>query len=369
MGCNNTKTIENKEIKQSQSPKVTESNDFDKLEDKKVSKSKGGSKHNTENKFILISTKEMEDLEQHKYNAETENFTNLKISAKEDEEIIWRNLVIDDQTFLNLINALAENEKLQNFIIDGVEVTGALDTLINLARILMKKTKLKVLEFISLSKLGNKKAKSLAQIMNSNSKVERLVLKEIDLQEEDAEYLGAILKQYSSNLKYFEISLVFFNSRVEEFLKGLQANDSIEELILNKINLNDLEFKFLVSAISTNQSLLRLDVSNNPIKSGVSVFSEFIDNFNSLTSLQMNNCDIDDECFLQLVEGIKKSKSLKLLELNNNNLTEHSAETVKIFFDDNKSLESLYILNNQLCKRDLMSKLDDSDLTKIISEY
>ena len=83
----------------------------------------------------------------------------------------------------------------------------------------------------------------------------------------------------------------------------------------------------------------------------------------------MNNCDIDDEYFLELILGIKKSKSLKNLELNNNNITEQSTDTVKTFFDDNKSLESLYLLNNKICKRDMMSKLDDSDLIKIISEY
>lgn len=366
MGCNITKTKEDNENKEIKSNKINESEDLENKE-KKITKSEIENKNNTENKFKLISTKQMEDL--HQNNIEIENFTNLKLSAKEDQEIVWKRLIIDDLTFLDLINAIGENDNIQKFVIEEVEITGALDTLINLARILMKKTKLKVLEFISLSKLGNKKAKSIAQIMNSNSYVEKLVLKDIDLQQEDAEYIGTILKQYSSNLKYLEVSLVFFNSKVEELLKGLEANNSIEELIINKINLNDKEFKILIGALSSNRKLIRIDVSNNPIKSGVSVFSNYLDNFDSLINLQLNNCDIDDEYFLELIQGIKKSKSLKNLELNNNNITEQSTDTVKTFFDDNKSLESLYLLNNKICKRDMMSKLDDSDLIKIISEY
>ena len=101
----------------------------------------------------------------------------------------------------------------------------------------------------------------------------------------------------------------------------------------------------------------------------MSIFSENIEKLSNLSTLQLNNCDIDDECFLLLIEGIKKSKCLKHLELNNNNLTEYSADYVKVFFDENESLESLYLLNNQLCKRDMNKKLKDSDLTKIVSEY
>ena len=119
--------------------------------------------------------------------------------------------------------------------------------------------------------------------------------------------------------------------------------------------------------MSTNPSLIRLDVSNNPVKNGVKIFSEIY--LTNLKTLQLNNCSIDEEAFYSLVDGVKKYENLLLLELNMNIIKEASKETFKIFFEENTSLMDMYILQNPICKRDLMYILKDSDLVKVVSEY
>lgn len=316
--------------------------------------------------FEMKNTAEIEAIQKQEIKTEEKNFLKLAEEAKSLNEIKWEKLILDNQTYFDLLNAMGENNDLTSFTMDSVQIEGGSDKMISLARALMPKSQLKKLEFISMANLGHKKAKSIAKIMENCKLVDRLVLKDLDFTEEDAKYIGVILSELSNNLIYFELSLAFFRSRQHDFIKGLSHNNSIQELILNKINLIEEDFKLLIQAVSTNFCLTKLDVSNNPVKMGVSAFKEHT--LLNLKHLNMDNCDIDDGCFLNLLEGIKNSLTLIYLNLNNNYITEESKEQVKFFFEGNRVLEYFYILNNKLCKRDLAPKLNDEDLLKVVSE-
>lgn len=202
--------------------------------------------------------------------------------------------------------------------------------------------------------------------MEGCKKVERLVIRDLELDENDAKYIGLIIRDYSSNLKHFEIAGIYFSSLTADFINGLFLNNSIQELVVNRIGLDENSFPQLVEAIVTNACLTSLDASNNPIKHGVNAFRDY--KLNNLIKLHLNNCDIDDEHLMNLLQGLKNNQTIKILELNNNFITEASCINFVPFFDDNKSMEQIYILNNKICKRDLTNKLKDHDLTKIIAE-
>jgi hypothetical protein len=356
MGCGNTKTD-----KEKTGPILTIYNpDHNTHNRNKIKKT-------SDTGFILPTNTQLEEVTKNANNKDAKNYLKLSEDAKTLKDIKWKDLIIDTQTYFDLLNAMNENENLETFSLESLEIQGTVDTMINLARTLMKKRKLKSLEFISLQNLGKKKAKSIAKIMEQCPLVERLILKQCELEESDAEFLGLILEKLSDNLIYFEISLVFFNTEMHRFLGGLQTNNTIQELILNKLNLSDINFNFLIKAISSNNCLRRLDVSNNPIQGGTSAFKR--NALPHLHTLQLNNCSIDDESYYSLMDGIKESKSLVLLELNTNEITERSVDTVIMFFEVNKSLDSMYMMRNKICKRDLMSKLSESNVVKLVLEY
>jgi hypothetical protein len=297
---------------------------------------------------------------------------NLKIMKTFEDKTInsniveWKNLSIDQEVYMNLIKKLEKNEKLQGVIMRDVEINDEFDKLIELAKILMNKKNLKILEFHSLSNLGNKKGKSIAKILQNCKNVERLVLENIELEEEDAEFIGYILKNNAENLTYLEISLVFFNNKINSFLDGLYSNYSIGELVLNKINLTGDSFTFLIEAVSTNRSLTRLDVSKNPINEGVRCLQTY--SLMNILTLQMNNCGINDDGLSVLLKGLLDNEFLKILELNENEITSESGNEIHSFFKINKTLKTLYLLNNRINKNSLSNLLNSADLIKVVSE-
>jgi hypothetical protein len=311
-------------------------------------------------------TKELEEIQHKNINVEEKNYIKLAKEAKELEEICWKHLSLEKQTFFDLLNQLEENNNLNTFHIENVVIDSAADKMILLARVLMKKCNLKILKFISLNNLGRKVGKSIAKIMEGCKLIEKLVLKDLDIQEDESKFIAYILENLSENLIYFEMSLIFFSSKKDVFLSGIEKNIKLREVVLQKISLSEDDFTFLVNALSNNEGLKRLDVSDNTVRSGTSVF-KFV-TLSNLETLQMNNCSIDDESFINLLEGIERYTSISILELNRNLITKVSCKNLAEYFHKNITLKNLYILHNKLCKRDLDSMLSNDNLVKLISE-
>jgi hypothetical protein len=239
--------------------------------------------------------------------------------------------------------------------------------MIALANSLKGKTSLKSVELLSLNNLGAKAGTSIAVIMQKCPNVERLVLKELDLEERDAEPLGIMLQSYSSNLKRFELCGIFFKTELNKIFNGIKYNESIEELILNKINLNSEFMDTFLPGVESNINLRLLDVSNNPLKDSVKMFGEFFAPFGQLTEIKLNNCDINDDNLRDLLHSLKSNTSVKTLEINNNEITKLSCENIQAFFILNRTVEYMYLLKNKIRRQDL-EILDSNDLAKIISE-
>jgi Ran GTPase-activating protein (RanGAP) involved in mRNA processing and transport len=123
---------------------------------------------------------------------------------------------------------------------------------------------------------------------------------------------------------------------------------------------------FLLEAVSKNSCLIRLDVSNNPINEGVRGFHEF--SLMNIVTLQMNNCGINDLYLSIVLKGLQTNNSLRILELNQNEITNDSINDVKEFFDKNSTLKTIYLLNNQIEKNALSNVLRSADLIKIVSD-
>jgi hypothetical protein len=241
------------------------------------------------------------------------------------------------------------------------------DILIALANSLKGKLALKSVELISLNNLGSKAGTSIAVIMQKCPNVEKLILKELEVEERDAEPIGRLIQSYSKNLKHFELSGIFFKSELNKIFEGLKHNETIETLIFNKINLNEEFMNTFLPGVENNINLKFLDVSNNPLGPSLKRFGEFFAVYHQLAEIRLNNCDLSDDNLRDLLHSLKSNTSVKTLELNNNEITKLSIENIQAFFVLNKTLEYMYLLKNKIRRQDL-EVLDNNDLIKIISE-
>ena len=144
-------------------------------------------------------------------------------------------------------------------------------------------------------------------------------------------------------------------------------NNCIKELYLNKIGLKWDNFEFLISALSTNSCLVILDVSNNPIEKVTEKLIRYP--LQNLNELIMNNCNIDDNAFSSLCEGLIKFKKVETIELNYNEITQ-AAKSVcalkKLFENNGDVIAIMSMKNNEIKREDIDEFLNGSDLKKIL---
>lgn len=196
--------------------------------------------------------------------------------------------------------------------------------------------------------------------------LQKIVLQELDFTDDDAEFLGLLLRKHSSQLKVFHLSGIFFYENIYKIISGLDYNNTIMELTINKGNISPQNFRDLVQAISSNECLRRLNLSQNPIGRGVDCFVTSL--LPHLETLQLNNCDIDDDAFSIMADGLRKNETIKVIELNNNSITNLAQSDFKNFFETNKTIVHIYILQNPLRRKELYNFLRSEDYSKIVGE-
>ena len=298
---------------------------------------------------------------------EREKFEEYEEEAVLEPLVIWENLNMDCETYYSLVNDLSKNPHLLEFTMDNFEVEGNCDIFINLARALIKMTSITRLEFSNVFNTGNKVIKSVAKIFESNKLVESLVIRNLKLQERDGKYLKLILAELAGNLCYFEISEIAIDLLFSQVLAGIQANDTIAELVLCKLNMCERDFTNLIELIQIKSNIVSLNLSENPIKEGVNIFLRL--NIVHLETLRLNECQIDDELFDILLEGLKENKSLKELEVKENKITEISVNYLKKFFDINSCLKVLNLSENLIMKEQMYDILSGESMNKIICDF
>ena len=318
------------------------------------------------NNYFRLKTKEIEKLRTEVHTKEEKLFLDIYKSARSDKEVNFCNLVLSQDIYFELLQILKTNEKIEFLNWTNILFQGSTDVIPQLYHILKGKSTLKKIEFDYITNLGNKKGNALYRLSRELPSLESVVLKEIELEQEDAEYLGLLIAKSNKNLIYFELESIYFFDKTEYFLDGFNQNNSIKELVLNKLNLNANNFEFLIQALTTNNCLTTLDVSNNPIGHGTEAIKKYP--LVNLEKLIMNNCSIYSDDFSLLCQGIEKDKQLKHVEMNNNNI-DNSAIAVKAIerlFKENKVLQVFSLKFNSIGKVDIEQYVDDKAFQRIM---
>ena len=197
-------------------------------------------------------------------------------------------------------------------------------------------------------RLTEEAAKALTSIIVSNRELEELYLGNNQL------HLGitklAVALKNISSLKVLDLA----NNNItelaaDELSAAIRANNSLEKLCLNGNHLGSSTV-MIVNALIEISTLKELDLNDNKNKSGelAPTISSIITKNRSIEVLALRDNSLNDVGVIKIAQSLCKCSKLKVLDLQSNNITEEAAEALASIISSNTELEELYLGNNLL---------------------
>ena len=221
------------------------------------------------------------------------------------------------------------------------------DGIIKIAHSLCKHSKLKCFNLRN-NNITEEAAEALASIISSNTGLEELYLANNQLQ------LGVIkistaLKNISS-IKVLDLTNNNIPEEVaDELSAAIRANNSLEKLRLNGNHLGSSTIK-IVNALKDISTLkeIWLDDNQNRSEELAPALTSTITKSKLLERLLLSDNNLNDDGVIKIAHSLCKHSKLKCFNLRNNNITEEAAEALASIISSNTGLEELYLANNQL---------------------
>ena len=221
------------------------------------------------------------------------------------------------------------------------------DGIIKISQSLCKHSKLKVLNLQS-NNINEEAAEALASIVSINNKLEQIYLGNNQLQ------LGIIkisreLKNISS-LKVLDISNNNITEQAaDELAAAIMINKSLEKLSLDGNHLGS-SIVVVVNALKEFSSLTELYLNDNKNKSEelAPAISCVVVKNKLMEVLSLRDNGLNDNGVIHIAQSLSKHSRLKALNLQNNNITKKAAEALESVISSNSGLEQIYLGNNQL---------------------
>ncbi|XP_078059742.1 NACHT, LRR and PYD domains-containing protein 3-like isoform X1 [Mustelus asterias] len=201
------------------------------------------------------------------------------------------------------------------------------------------------------NKLGDSGVKLLSvALSNPDCKIQKLYLRGNDLTDSCAEDLASAL---STNRSLIDLDLSvnkLGDSGVKLLSVALRNPDcKIQKLYLYGNDLTDSCAEDLASALSTNRSLIDLYLgSNNLGDSGVKLLSVALRNPDcKIQKLHLYKNALTDSCAEDLASALSTNQSLRILYLESNSFTDQSAPALRRLILTCSSLEEIWLEMNQ----------------------
>ncbi len=122
-------------------------------------------------------------------------------------------------------------------------------------------------------------------------------------------------------------------------LLNYSINKNLISINFNSCNLNKEDIQYISNYIVQSPIMLSCDIGNNPLSAiCCSTFAYCLQKTKSLEKLIMNNCNINGESLLFLFNG-KGSKTLKHININNNDIGDIGLVSIGAFIKNSPKLE------------------------------
>ncbi|XP_041036626.1 NACHT, LRR and PYD domains-containing protein 12-like isoform X3 [Carcharodon carcharias] len=203
---------------------------------------------------------------------------------------------------------------------------------------------------LSSNKLGDSGVKQLsAALRNPDCKIQKLVLMDVSLTSSCAEDLASTLSANpvltALNLSYNKLG----DSGVKLLSEALRNPVcKIRRLWLCDNGLSASSIKDIAFALSTNRSLTELDLGHNKLRdSGVKFLSEALKSQDcKIQKLRLDDTRLTDSCSDDLASALSTNRSLIWLNLELNSFTDQSIPAFCCLIKNNSSLERIELWKN-----------------------
>ncbi|CAB4036828.1 NLR family CARD domain-containing 3-like, partial [Paramuricea clavata] len=189
-------------------------------------------------------------------------------------------------------------------------------------------------------------AVTLAEVLPSLQLLEKLVLQDIEFDDECQKHLfHAVGKLKYLKELYFWYSTITQTGAVTlaEVLPSLQL---LEKLVLNVIEFDDECQKHLFHAVGKLKYLKELDLRWSKItQTGAVTLAEVLPSLQLLEKLVLKKIEFDDECQKHLFHGVRKLKYLNELDFALSEITQTGAVTLAEVLPSLQLLEKLVLKN------------------------
>ncbi|XP_059818765.1 NACHT, LRR and PYD domains-containing protein 3-like [Hypanus sabinus] len=200
------------------------------------------------------------------------------------------------------------------------------------------------------NKLGDSGVKLVsAALRNTESKIQKLGLGDVGLTDSGVEDFASPLSKILSLTELDLGSNKLGDSGVKLVSAALRNPEcKIQTLVLDNVSLTDSGAEDLVSALSTNRTLMELDLGDNKLAdSGVKLVSAALRNLEcKIQKLRLDNISLTDSGAEDLVSALSAKPSLKGLSLGYNSLTDRSVPALRRLILTLPSLEWIRLYGN-----------------------
>ncbi|XP_066564397.1 NACHT, LRR and PYD domains-containing protein 12 isoform X2 [Amia ocellicauda] len=289
----------------------------------------------------------------------------LSAASSELRELELRGNALQDQGVIRLSAGLSSpNCKLQSLSLDHCELTADFGE--HLASALRSAhSAVRTLQLRN-NELGDSGFQGLtAALQDPNCKLEQLFVNDCSLTTASCAGLARALRSQACRLTELDLSVNdLYDQGVAQLCGALKHRGcKLEKLRLARCELTSGCCEDLALVLRYRSSRLReLELGVNPLKDeGVKVlWGALKDHRCKLEHLGVELASLTDACVDELTAALRVNRSLKYIELKNNNLTDASIPEILKVFQDSPTLQKINVRYNNFSEEALMM-LDECD--------
>ena len=201
--------------------------------------------------------------------------------------------------------------------------------------------------------IGEPDCEALCELLKSSHSLQHLHIHQNNL---SSESVTSILTELSQNISLTKLDISnshFSITNVDSLASVLKDHSkcTLTELKLRDCHISTEGAVKLSAALCKSTTLELLYMSNNPIGEhveGVAAVAKMLVENKTLTVLYLQNCHISSEGAVELAGALCKNSTLKDLDLNHNPIGVEGASSMSDMLQHNTSLEKLYLRDDSV---------------------
>ena len=271
--------------------------------------------------------------------------TDTELNETTDQLQVYGNQFRNEELISSIASVISKNKALKNLRLSNSNLKN--DGVMKLTQSLCNHNKLKCINLQS-NNITKEAAEAIASVISNNPGLEELYLDNNQL------HLGVIkIATALENISSLKVLGLQNNNISDEAASALaaaiKANNSLEKLWLSGNHLGS-SVVAVVNALKELSTLKQVHINDTKIrgKELVPALTSVLIQNTLIDTLSVSDNNLNDDCIIKIAQPLHKHSKLRFFNLRNNNITEEAAEALVSVISSNTGLQKLYFGNNHL---------------------